>query len=74
MRLHSWSEDKPPKLDDLVHEEPWELHRGFRVRGVEETSKPDVFRVTLERMDWEDWIVHACTRGARTWSFVRDRR
>jgi hypothetical protein len=74
MRLHSWSHGPPPTLDDLVHEEPWGLQRGFRVRGVEETSKPDVFWVTLERMDWEEWIVQACMPDSRTWSFVRDRR
>ena len=74
MRLHSWHDPRrPPALGDYVWEDPEDLHRGYLVVGVEETSKPSVYRLVLERLKWEDFI-DGILRSEPSWSFVRDRR
>lgn len=73
MRLHSWSAEDPPQINDLVSEEPESLLRGFRVVGVEETRNPAVFRLVLERLGWEDFVRER-EQGGRWWVFVRDPR
>lgn len=86
MRVHSWGQRKPvPVLGDLVFEalesQTWEgsddsLHRGFLCVGVEETRVPTTFRLHLERLDWEDFILRVRDEldDARVWGFLRDRR
>lgn len=79
MAIRSWRSDRPPKLGDLVHEDPWELERGFLVVGVEERSRPDIWYVLLERLTWDEFTALAAASediesGGKTWCFVRDRR
>lgn len=71
MRLHDWPHlrDGAPALGDLVFEEPAELERGFVVVGVEERSRPDLWTLHLERLEWSDWLA----RSGRSWGFIRDR-
>lgn len=62
-----------PKLEAIIVEIPETLERAFRIIGVAETTKPDVWILDLERITWED-AVAAIAAGAELRGFERDRR
>jgi hypothetical protein len=75
MRLEWNNPDREPELNDLVFEEPEELHRGFLCVGVEEPARRGGrWIVWLERMHWDEWCAASFAPDIQVWSFVRDRR
>lgn len=58
IRLHNAS--KEPTCGHLAFDDPEELHRGYRIVGVEEVARPGRWNLVLERMTWEAWLEAAC--------------
>lgn len=53
IRLYNASEE--PELNTLVFDDPYELHRGYRIVGVEEVARAGRWNLLLERVAWPEW-------------------
>lgn len=54
-RRRLFNSTEEPQVNTLVYDDPEELHRGYRIVGVEEVARPGRWNLLLERMDWDVW-------------------
>lgn len=74
----SWSTLRPPQLGDIALESgaggAGAVQRAFLCIGIEETtSKRRPYRLTFERLAWDDAYIRLYESGAaHVWAFLKD--